>query len=211
MANDDNWDITEPDREFLTRQGANQREAILAAGLVDGVPPWRIGEIAGYGAGKSNDPGKRRANWSAAVSRAAKRGGQVVTRIQALIDALKHFRQHGEGQKLAGEREVLEKLSTVIRGSGDASVISAARTLLESYRRDRVQKELSPEEVVRITVANVGLEKARIGIEALAPNLLCFLADVDPVESDSRLISELNGDNVDADLDARLERLEQRL
>lgn len=182
MANNDTWDIDPSDRDFLSHQGANQREAVLAAGILDNVPPWRIGEVAGYGAGRSSDPEKRRQNWSAGVSRAAKRGGQVVPRIQALISALEHFRQHGEGPTVAGEREVLEKLSTVIRGSGDASVISAARTLLESYRRNRVQKEQTAEQIVAATVARVGLEKARIGIEALAPNLVCLLVEVDPVE-----------------------------
>ena len=208
MASNDKWVIAESDREFLTRQGATEREAILAAGIADGVPPWRIGEIASYGAGKSNDPEKRRQNWSAAVSRAAKRGGQVVTRIQALIDALKHFRSHGEGPKVAEEREVLEKLSTVIRGSADASVISAARTLLESYRRDRVQKQQTAEEIVAATVAHVGLEKARIGIEALAPSLVCLLAEIDPAEVQARELQALNG--ASAEINSRLEALEQR-
>ena len=164
MANSDTWNIDSSDREFLTRQGATEREAILAAGLADGVPPWRIGEVASYGAGKSNNPEKQRQNWSAAVSRAAKRGGQVVTRIQVLIDALKHFRTNGEAPKLAAEREVLEKLSNVIRGSNDATVISAARALLESYRRDRVQVHLTAEQVVKMFVVSVGIEKTRIGI-----------------------------------------------
>ena len=193
MANNDKWNIDPSDREFLTRQGATEREAILAAGLVDGVPPWRVGEIASYGAGKSNDPEKRRKNWAAAVSRAAKRGGQVVARIQALIDALKHYRTDGEGPKVAGEREVLEKLSTVIRGSGDSQVISAARTLLESYRRDRVQKQHTAEQVVAMTVAHVGIEKARIGIEALAPSLLCLVAEVDHAEVQASDLQALTG------------------
>ena len=172
MASNDIWNIDPSDFDFLSRQGANQREAVLAAGFLDGVPPWRIGEIAGYGAGKSNDPEKQRQNWSAAVSRAAKRGGQVIARIQVLIDALSHFRQHGEGPKLAREREILEKLSSVIRGGADASVISAARTLLESYRRDRVKEQHTAEEIVAMTVARFGIEKARIGIGALAPEFL---------------------------------------
>ena len=71
MANGDNWDIDPFDDDFLRRQGANRRERILAAGFADGVPPWRIGEVADYGAGKSSAPEKRRQNWSAAVSRAA--------------------------------------------------------------------------------------------------------------------------------------------
>jgi len=201
MASNDIWDINPSDREFLTRQGATEREAILAAGLVDGVPPWRIGEVAGYGAGRSSDPEKHRQNWSAAVSRAAKRGGQVVPRVRALIDALKHFRQHGEGPKVADEREILEKLSTVIRSSSDSQVISAARTLLESYRRDRVPKQLSAEEIVWVIVARVGREKARIGIEALTPNLLCFVSKVDPAEPQADELRALNG--VSADLDER--------
>ena len=209
MASNDTWNIDPSDREFLTRQGATEREAILAAGLIDGAPPWRIGEIANYGAGKSNNPEKRRQNWSAAVSRAAKRGGQVVPRIRALIDALKHFRQHGEGPTVAGEREVLEKLSTVIRGSGDASVISAARTLLESYRRDRVQEHLTAAQVVKMFVVRVGIEKTRIGIEALAPNLLYFLAEVDLAEVQASDLQALNGASVD--FDSRLRSLEKRL
>ena len=186
VANNDTWNIEPSDREFLTRQGATEREAILAAGLIDGAPPWRIGEIANYGAGKSNNPEKRRQNWSAAVSRAAKRGGQVVPRIRALIDALKHFRQHGEGPTVAGEREVLEKLSTVIRGSGDASVISAARTLLESYRRDRVQKQPTATEIVARFIAAVGPEATRDGLSLLgAGHLAVLVPEVDPVGFES--------------------------
>ncbi len=134
MANNDTWNIDPSDCKFLSHQGANQREAVLAAGILDNVPPWRIGEVAGYGAGRSSDPDKRRQNWSAAVSRAAKRGGQVIPRIQALIDALNHFRTHGEGPKVADEREVLERLSTIARTSSDSVAIQAAKGLLEFHR-----------------------------------------------------------------------------
>lgn len=193
MANNDTWNIDPSDREFLTGQGANRREVILAAGIVDGVPPWRIGEVAGYGAGRSSDPEKQRQNWSAAVSRAAKRGGQVVARIQALIDALKHFRTNGEGPKVADEREVLEKLSNVIRGSVDATVISAARALLDSYRRNRVQKQHTAEEVVAMIVARVGVERTREAFELLdMKSLLYFLAEVNPAEAEAKELKALN-------------------
>ncbi len=176
MASDDKWVIAESDDEFLTRQGANKRERALAAGILDGVSPARIGEVAGYGAGRSSDPEKRRQNWSAAVSRAAKRGGQVVTRIQALIDALRHFRQHGEGPKVAAELEVLEKLSTVIRGSSDAHVISDGKALLESYRRGLVQTKVTVKDFVATFVANVGAERTRRGFEELGAGHLIYAA-----------------------------------
>ena len=206
MANNDTWNIAPSDRDFLSLQGANQREAVLAAGIVDNVPPWRIGEVAGYGAGRSSDPEKRRQNWSAAVSRAARRGGQVVTRIQALIDALKHFRTNGEGPKVAGEREVLEKLSTVIRGSGDASVISAARTLLESYRRDRVQKQVTAAEIVARFVAAVGPEATRDGLRLLgAGNLAVLVQKIDVVEVEASEVQALTG--ASAEINSRLRAL----
>jgi len=176
MASDDKWVIAESDDEFLKRQGANKRERVLAAGILDGVSPARVGEIAGYGAGRSNDPEKRRANWSAAVSRAAKRGGQVVPRIQALIDALRHFRQHGEGPKVAAELEVLEKLSTVIRGSSDAQVISAGKALLESYRRGLVQTKVTVKDFVATFVAKVGAERTRRGFEEFGCGHLIYAA-----------------------------------
>jgi len=176
VASADKWVIDPSDDEFLTRQGASRRERVLAAGILDGVSPARIGEVAGYGAGRSNDPEKRRANWSAAVSRAAKRGGQVVTRIQALIDALRHFRQHGEGPKVAAELEVLEKLSTVIRGSSDAQVISAGKALLESYRRGLGQTQVTTKDFVATFVAKVGAERTRRGFEELDAGHLIYAA-----------------------------------
>ena len=209
MANSFTWNIAPSDDEFLKRQGASRRERILAAGFADGVPPARIGEIAGYGAGKSNDPEKRRANWSAAVSRAAKRGGQVVPRIQALIDALRHFRQHGEGPKVADELEVLEKLSTVIRGSSDAQVISAGKALLESYRRGLGQTQVTAKDVVSHFVAKVGPTAAREGFRLLgAENLVPLVPAVDVVEAESNDLRALNG--ASAIINARLSTLEQR-
>ena len=164
MANDDIWVVAESDDDFLRRQGATEREIVLAAGILDGISPARIGEVAGYGAGRSSDPEKQRQNWTSAVSRAAKRGGQVVTSIQVLIDALKNFRQHGEGPKVALAREVLEKLSTVVRRSSDAQVISAGKALLEEYRRNPV-KAVTAKQVLKQLVAKIGPVRTKLGLE----------------------------------------------
>ena len=191
MARNDNWTLDPSDDGFLVRQGANGRERVLAAGSLDGVSPARIGEVAGFGGGKSNDPEKQRKHWSSAVSRAAKRGGQVIPRIQVLIDALRDFRTHGEGPQLALEREVLEKLSVVIRGSNDATVISAARTLLDSYRRDGGQTRITAADVVNIFVRQVGAERTLRGLQELDAGHLIHAAP-----------------ELFEDYEARLERLE---
>ena len=210
MANDGNWVPAPSDLEFLARQGANEREAVLAAGLLDGAPAWRIGEVAGYGAGLSGDPEQERRNWAAAVSRATKRSGSYIPRIASLIDALRRFRTHGDAPPLASEREIQEKLSAVLRSSSDSQVIAAAKALLESLRRDQGSKRPNATELVDGVVARVGIEKARVGIAALTPNLLPLVRVINDTERDARLLSELDSAGHDSDLDARLSQLERR-
>ena len=205
MANNDKWVIAEADDKFLTGKGANKRERIFAAGFLDSVPPWRIGEVCGYGAGKSSDPEKLRQQWTAAVSRAAKDGGSVVPRIQGYIDSLEHFRDHGKGPKVCNEHEVREKLSDVIRSGANAQVVSAAKAILESYRRDGGLEKLSKETVIAIIVARVGLEKAFGGVEALAPNLLYLVAKADPAVAQARELEVLH------DANTRVEAINQRV
>jgi len=162
----DAWTPDPKEVNFLSGQGATEREATLAIGFTDGVPPWRIGQLAGYGAGRSRDEDKRRHCWAAAVSRAARRGGSVVPRIQGLIDRLKYFREHGEAPGIANEQEILERLSNVIRTSRDSSVVTAARELLNYHGRG-TPKNFAFQDLTVELIRRVGLERARIGFEAL--------------------------------------------
>ena len=189
LADNDKWVVADSDREFLTRAGANPRQVILAAGFADGAPMWRIGEVAGYGAGRSSDPEKRRHSWVAAVSRAAKDSGSIVPRIQHYINLLKHFRTHGEGPQIADEREILQALSATMRSSSDSQVVSSAKALLESYRRDGGQRKVTAKQVVKLLITRVGPVRAKLVLELYGcTNLILRVPELfEGVEYDPRL------------------------
>ena len=57
-----------------------------------------------------------------------------------------------------------------------------------------------------MTVARVGIEKARIGIAVLFPEMLWMVAEADPAAAHARELEALNG--AATDFDDRLQKLE---
>ena len=102
-----------------------------------------VGEKAGFGGGRNPDPVKRKACFAAAASRAA-----ASRRIQTLREQYRKYKAHGDNP-VAGEGEVLERLSQILRTSNDSSVITAARSILEHNRR------LVPRQVPADQLANL--------------------------------------------------------
>ena len=206
------WLIDKSELAFLSGL-TDERTAILVLGLVDekrlNLKRWEIGLRAGYSAGRTDDDEKRRSALSAAISRATKRGGTELPHISRLKEQLRHYREHGQAPGMADEKEILERLSAVIRTSSDSAVVSAAKTVLDHHRRG-YRQELGAEEVVYQCVVRVGHERVQQALELLdMKNLIAFIPEVDPAEAEAIKLQALNG--ASADFDDRQQRLEARL
>lgn len=184
----------------------HEKECIVSIGYEDDVPVWRIGQVAGFGGGKIDDEGKRRSAWAAAASKSAKRKGTLHTHIVGLQKQLRQFRQDGCKPESVSRRQMIERCDhLILHGAANESFRAMdMKVKLEGYDRPTPKGE----QLVAMTVARVGLEKTRIGIEALFPNMVRYLAKVDPAEAEASEMYELNSESVD--LEDRLEKLEAR-
>ena len=88
------WEPDQKELEHLEGLGSEQA-AVLAIGYLDGIETWQIGKRAGYSGGLIDDEHKRRANWSAAASRGAKKKGKVLPEIRGLQEQLERYRKDG--------------------------------------------------------------------------------------------------------------------
>lgn len=121
--------MNEKDLTWLRQHAKSERDALTVYYLEAGLPMAEIGEKAGFSGGQNPDPAKKKACFAAAASRAS-----ASRRIQTLREQYRSYKAHGD-KPVAGEAEVLQRLSQVMRTSNDSSVISAARSILEHHRR----------------------------------------------------------------------------
>ncbi len=201
----DNRIGTEKEVEHLS-VFAPEQHVILAIGCEDNIEPWIIGRAAGFSGGTTTDESKRRSNWASAVSKATRKNRQTLPHIVALQEQLRRFRSDGGEPQSISWKDKLERCEWLILYGTPSESLRAVE--LHNKMQGLNDSTLSPEEIVRMTVAHAGLEKARIGIEALWPNLLYFVDKIDPIKVQATALQELNSASVD--FDDRLEKLEAR-
>ncbi len=174
-----NWEPDQKELSHLEGLGSEQA-AVLAIGYLDGISPWLIGKRAGYSGGRIDDEQKRRANWAAAASRGAKKNGKVLPEIRGLQEQLERYRKDGGKPFSVSWNQKKERLAYwVMHGGANESI----RATVEHNKMEGLGDSKPPvKKVVEMLVASVGPEKARIVLEAMAPNLLHFLEEADPAK-----------------------------
>ncbi len=182
----------EPDQKELSHlEGlGSEQAAVLAIGYVDGIAPWLIGKRAGYSGGLNDDEQKRRANWAAAASRGAKKKGKVLPEIRGLQEQLERYRKDGGKPFSVSWQQKKERLAYwVMHGGPNESIRATVEHNKMVGKGDSVPQG---EQIVAMMIARVGREQARIGIEAMFPNLVSHLAEVDPAEAEANELKALN-------------------
>ena len=201
------WEPDQKELEHLEGLGSEQA-AVLAIGYLDGIEPWQIGKRAGYSGGLNDDEQKRRANWSAAASRGAKKKGKVLPEIRGLQEQLERYRKDGGKLFSVSWQQKKERLAYWVMHGGANESIRA--TVEHNKMAGMGDKTPTAKEVVSLFVARVGPEATREGMELLgAGNLAVLVPEIDPTEAESRALEALSGASVD--FDDRLQRLEARL
>ncbi len=168
-----NWEPDQKELEHLEGLGSEQA-AVLAIGYLDGIEPWMIGKRAGYSGGLIDDEQKKRSNWSAAASRGAKKKGKVLPEIRGLQEQLERFRKDGGKPFSVSWHQKKERLAYWVMHGGPNESIRA--TVEHNKMVGKGDSAPKVEQLVAMTIARVGREQARIGIEALFPNMVCHLA-----------------------------------
>lgn len=161
------------DLEWLrTEAKGDEQKAQLVYWIERGLDKHDAAAQAGYSAGRSRDPAKQKKALQTSASAALKS-----KRVQALIDSYRDYKRRVSGDapppQIASEKEVLLRLSEVMRHANDAKVVSAARRLLDHHSEMR-RPEVTPGLLVQSFVARVGAENTRRGLRLLGSGHLVY-------------------------------------
>ena len=203
MASDDRDWVPDPKEvEYLSAFGTEQR-AILAIGYETGVPAWKIGKAAGFSAGRITDEAKRRSNWAAAASRAAKRNRKLLPEIVALQEQLRRFREDGGEPLTVSWAQKKARLEHWIMHGGPQESIRATIEHNKMADAEGGNGHSMPSTViVGELVRRGGKEKTRELLEVFAPNLLHLVDAYNAATHDAELVEALSRSYDDDDIDA---------
>lgn len=185
--NCDDWQPDPAEVEYLTLFGA-ERDVVLAIGDFDRVPPWRIGEVAGFSGGKTRDEKQRRLNLSSSVSRATRKRRQLLPAIAGLQDHLKRFRTDGGKPQSVSWQEMLQRCDHLIRHGDPQHLLRAIELKTKLTGK---QNEVTAEQVMAAFIGRLGADQAKAGLTALGcghlVNKAPHLFESKPDDTEARL------------------------